>query len=224
MPRPNLAELYPRLTAARVATKHEAWLKGDVRQSYKTFAVQPEDVALDIGACVGWASLYLLDRGVSRVVAIEPAPQNYGRLCENLLGTNAKSVHGAVVGAGTSATVDLAVGGAACMHRLASLGRVIRKRPVIAVPAIQWATALSLDAFTLVKVDVEGAEYLYDWTVIPISVREVVVEWHMMKKGEREKFQVAHLQLLSTGFVCTNTPSDRGKNWTTIGHYRRAPA
>lgn len=128
---------------------------------YDKLDLEPNDVAIDIGAHVGVVSIYLAKRypGI-RVYAFEPQPENYQRLCRNILANNVTGVvaikkavtsDGRVVELASNLSVN---SGGASM--LAGQGKnVIAQSTTL---ARIW-TDYSLDQVKLLKIDAEGAEY-----------------------------------------------------------------
>jgi FkbM family methyltransferase len=70
-----------------------------VEEEYSSLELADPEAILDLGANVGYSSAYFLSKyPTSRVVAVEPDPQNYLLCCRNLraFGDRATVVHGAV--------------------------------------------------------------------------------------------------------------------------------
>jgi FkbM family methyltransferase len=125
--------------------------------------VRPGAVAYDVGANVGYHTLYLADLvGPSgKVLAFEPNPSDHARLQWNVQANQARSVrilNQAVAAA--SGTVSFATFEVAGIHRIAT-GEVPADAKMIQVPAV------SLDDFVyahgnptpdFIKIDVEGGE------------------------------------------------------------------
>jgi len=74
---------------------------------------------------------------------------------------------------------------------------------------------------TIVKCDIEGAEYDLPWDQLNKDVRYVVMELHLTKRGHRD----LAARMLNTfeymGFRLLNTPRIGEKNWTTIAKWRK---
>ena len=61
------------LCMVSVATMHREFF---VRKDYEWwYKVQPGDICVDVGACVGMFTAHALDRGAKKVYAIEPNPK-----------------------------------------------------------------------------------------------------------------------------------------------------
>jgi FkbM family methyltransferase len=63
----------------------EQWLIDEQRQRLAEYD-GPLDCIIDVGAHVGTFALAAADRGAKLVIAIEPDPQNYLKLCQNITG------------------------------------------------------------------------------------------------------------------------------------------
>lgn len=180
----------------------------------------PDDVWLDAGAHVGYATLALAPL-VQRVVAYEPDPGNAAILKQNVAALgNVTVVQAALVGNG-DATRTLHV------NRLANTGshsfHVTRGRVPVVVKAANVARAMTRHGVNAVKMDVEGAEAelvpAIDWS----GVREVVLEFHFNAlKDARHGFRAYEhvLSVLRGAFPRVEAP-DPGRKWHTIVHATR---
>ena len=152
-------------------------------KEYDALGIGPGDEVLDIGANIGAFSRRALEQGARFVTAVEPHPENYKALKENLTGFPARAVQAAVVGHNVPGGVELFVGGTETTHStVAYRGR----ERTITVPAIRFCDLLADVEPTVVKIDIEGAEYDLDYTDLP-NVRAIAVEFHMSRKEWREE-------------------------------------
>lgn len=153
-----------------------------VDQEYASPLPSAPRTILDLGANTGLASLYFLKQfpGV-QIVAVEPDPDNFVLLRENLKSyPNARCVNAAVwTHDGTIALVDPKIG---CWGmRVTSQPTV--ENVVCQVPALSMATLLGMftdSTVDLLKVDIEGAEReVFSLSSVWIEqVRSIVIELH----------------------------------------------
>jgi FkbM family methyltransferase len=132
------------------------------------------DYLLDVGAHIGALSAQAARAG-ARVRAYEAHPDNYSVLVRNLQGhPNAEAVWAAVVADPSDAVyLYLARGKSTMSHSITA----VKGRQKLAVPAVTLEQALD-QPFTVVKIDVEGAEHELGLArlVYPRSVRAVGID------------------------------------------------
>lgn len=136
----------------------------------------PTDVVVDIGAHIGVYALTAARAGVKAVVAYEPSDDNFEVLKLNTFDLPNFEVYKMAVTGDDPGFVDFYLSkGPGLRNSLIP----IRGRTPVTVTAIPYAEAVA-DA-TVVKIDVEGAEYTY-----PLSqpgLRALIIDFHP-KKGE----------------------------------------
>ncbi|MFB6347324.1 MAG: FkbM family methyltransferase [bacterium] len=125
--------------------------------------IRPDDVFYDIGACTGMYSCLVGDKlSNGSIVAVEPHPDNFRRLNENLSRNDipSRSFQLALSNRSESATLHLdereepGAGG----HTLEGDDSSSRSLTVHTLPGDQLITDESLSRPTILKIDVEGAE------------------------------------------------------------------
>jgi FkbM family methyltransferase len=126
--------------------------------------LQPGDVFVDIGACFGYhtVSSALRVGSTGRVYALEPQPDMFARLQDNLLGNNLSTVTADQLALSDRAEIlrlhrfaDLGIGHTS----ISSQGQEVSQ--VIATAAITldaYAEQRGIKSVALIKLDVEGAE------------------------------------------------------------------
>jgi len=124
--------------------------------------IRPGDVVLDCGANVGVFTARALRSGASKVIAIEPAPDNVECLRRNFSDAIARGsvVIQAVAVWKSSGTTDLIIDGDTSA-RDSIAGHFEHSVSRISVPVTtidEMATTLALDHVDLIKMDIEGAE------------------------------------------------------------------
>jgi FkbM family methyltransferase len=195
--------------------------------SYGDLKIVPGDVALDIGGHIGTFSRLALYKGAS-VVAIEPDVYNNRILTMNVAEYPGKYevIRAAVVADGSdfaaagvaSLWVDADGGGDSSRTALHSLYRTRGSRLPVEVPTVTWSDALKSCSPTILKVDVEGAELTYDWSMLSVCTELRAVAVEIEKKGgapgQRESIGD---NLSALGFKCFKETS----GWSIVQMWSR---
>jgi FkbM family methyltransferase len=152
---------------------------------YELLDIYDGDVVLDLGGHIGLFAQYAYNRGALRVVSVEPAQENID------LYKGGHLIEAACVGEDSGNVVFL-------IPSADSLGFIVRStgRPV---KAIRFSEALSLDEFTVVKVDIEHSEYVIDFSLLTDSVQRIAVEFHGARRNIKALRQCKVIE--SKGFV-----------------------
>lgn len=165
-----------------------------------TITLGPEDVVADIGAYVGEYGLYAVRNGAGRVKCYEPTPGTFDLLKINV-GESVETYNVAVVG-DDSPTVRLNISSGIGVTN--SIAKTQRKSGYIEVPAMKYEDVVA-DA-TVVKIDVEGAEYSYN--ILQPHLRAYILEFHPMTgfdwKARAEQI-IADIE--AAGYIATCRPS-----------------
>ena len=130
----------------------------------------PTDVVVDIGAYVGEYSMWAALQGVKRVISYEATPNTFKLLQKNKL-DKMTVINKAVVG-DSSKSVDLFISKGIGVTN--SIAKSSAKAGKIKVNAINYDKAVK--SATVVKIDVEGAEYQYN--LIKTNLRAIILEFH----------------------------------------------
>lgn len=166
--------------------------------SCRVVELRPDDIVADIGAYVGEYSIYAAKR-VKKVYSYEASPDTFEVLTKNRR-ANMEIYHKAVVG-GDEETVELYLS-----KGIGATNSIVKKQSKagsVKVDAINYVDALK-DA-TVVKIDVEGAEYTYQ--IIQPQLRAIILEFHPIA-GEDWRGSVDWIttQLAYGGFTCLMMP------------------
>lgn len=145
----------------------------------KMVSLRPDDVVVDIGAYVGEYSLYAQRNGAGRVIAYEATPNTFEVLKKNSIG-KFECHNKAVVGTDDD-HIDLHIANGIGVTN--SIAKSRNKVDCISVPAIKYDEAVK-DA-TVVKIDVEGAEYSYN--IFQPHLRAYILEFHPMSGMDYQK-------------------------------------
>jgi FkbM family methyltransferase len=153
--------------------------------------VEKDDVVLDIGANLGMFAVYAQNFHPSRVVAVEPGPEEYPKLLENLKSfANATAYKYAVTNkTGTvqfSSTVEGVSNHIANTFDYAQHGNhVYQTVDVDAIDINDLIKEAKLDRIDYLKIDCEGAELdifvSIDKEYLRNSVRKIAVEYHTLE-------------------------------------------
>lgn len=166
------------------------------------------DVVVDIGAYCGMYAIRCARFPVRRVVAFEPTPGTFAVLNKTKL-PNLVSVNAAVVG-DDSTHVDLFVSEGIGVTN--SVVKSRRKAGSVRVNAVNYLDAIA-DA-TVVKIDVEGAEY--DYPILQPGVRAYLIDFHPMPGDWTARANAIIDELEAAGFTGLITP-DFSCGWTQAG-------
>lgn len=159
-------------------------LGADMRKNpFQAMTIREGDVAMDCGACWGTWSIAVLREGARRVVAYEPEAKNFLKLQGNLreFGEAAHLVMAALVSfpCPRGSRVDLNTGFPGS-HTIVTRPEW-SGRPKVSVPALNFRDEILRLQPTVVKVDIEGAEYDLFSALQPgdlRSVQSLFIEFH----------------------------------------------
>ncbi|MBX6311665.1 MAG: FkbM family methyltransferase [Isosphaeraceae bacterium] len=157
--------VHPPHRAGLVETIIEVWWMGSyTRDEWPTpfYVPRDGDVVLDIGANVGLFGLWLARRNPRcRVVAIEPFEENFDCLRANIRHQRASSVSAHRLALGRQAGMGrmVARGDRSLDHLLATDQEEAEGQAVPIIPLSGLCDLAGVDRVSLLKIDVEGAEY-----------------------------------------------------------------
>jgi FkbM family methyltransferase len=195
--------------------------------------IREGELVMDIGAHVGGFSLMASRLRGARVVAFECAPDTYEILKLNSDGEKILPFQQAVIG-GTDVTIDLYLsknhlGEGSCMPSTVPTAR----RDKIQVTAVNFTDTLWAYKPDVLKIDVEGAEFYYDYKVLPQNLRSICIEFHFFKDKKVASVEAAerildYLNLQGFQIYHSANPTILGGNlwveknwWTSIFFLRR---
>lgn len=169
----------------------------------KSVQLLPNDVVVDIGAFVGEYALFAA-KTAKRVVAYEAAPDVYEVLCMNAR-KNIIARNLAVVGDDRK-EVELFISSG-----IGATNSIVKKKPKsVVVGGIQYDEAVR--EATVVKIDVEGAEYDYD--IIKPNLRAIILEFHPVADEWKAAEQIMN-DLVASGFRPTYKIPQFQNGWDT---------
>jgi FkbM family methyltransferase len=213
-----------RLHSSGLWTRPGTYDRAIVRDSelYLELDPGPADVLLDLGANIGAVTRLFLERGVRHVVAVEPEPRNFELLVLNTVAYAGRVTTLNVAAAGKRGirTLWLQPGPNRGAHSIA-----MRKSAAgCLVPCRTLAKLVATYEPTLLKIDVEGAEYelLDSLATLPRCVRGIAIELHFDKPDWRRRLAPRLVAILERqGFVPTEPPELTGRARTLVTWLRR---
>ena len=176
------------------------------------------DVVVDIGAYVGTYAIRCARFPVKKVYAYEPTKQTFDILSLTKL-HNLELLNAAVVG-DDSKYVELNISKGIGVTNSIVLGSKT-KFTTERVPAVNYSTAVQ--EATIVKIDVEGAEFGYIGQLIHPRMRGIIVDFHKAGKDWKEKSRAIVNEILSHGFSTVIEPNFDGSGWEQAGSWIRTP-
>lgn len=206
-----------KVTGGHWALKSEKSKKPFVNNMRECLSVDlyKDDIVVDIGAYVGEYSMWASQQGVKRVYSYEPTPNTFDVLYQNsLLCKNIFTENLAVVG-NNDKYVELFISKGIGVTN--SIAKSSRKSHSIKVPTIKYENAIQ-DA-TVVKIDVEGAEYGYN--IIQPQLRAIILEFHPIVNFDW-KTQAYNIMkdLEDSGFKPIMLPTFKS-GWSLTGSWKR---
>lgn len=177
-----------------------------------SISLRHSDVVVDIGAYVGTYCIRCARHPCKQVIAYEPTPTTFSILSLTHL-PNLTCIQSAIV-ADSRPSVDLFISSGIGVTNSIVLSN--KKAFSISVPAINYTLAVS--SASIVKIDVEGAEYTYP--IIQPSLRAIIIDFHPVP-GDWEK-AANHIMsdLADIGFITIRKP-DFSCGWTRAGSWER---
>lgn len=165
------------------------------------------DVVVDVGGFIGeYAMLAALT--ARKVTSYEASPHTYKVIKRNSIGRNFEVRNMAVVG-DDSPSVELFLS-----KGIGATNSVVKRKgkgSSVIVPAIRYENAVK--EATVVKIDVEGAEY--DYNIIQPNLRAIILEFHPLVgvdwEGKSERIMT---ELEQAGFKCLLRPKFQN-GWDT---------
>jgi len=139
-------------------------------------AILKNTLALDLGGHIGcfpwWAFAHL---GLRKVVSVEPDPANIEVYRANWSGADRTELIEAAVAEKGGEEISLYLGRT---YSASNSVYPFRGRQEIRVKTVAFQQLLKKYKPTLIKCDIEGAEYGLDWRALPSHVRAVCMELH----------------------------------------------
>lgn len=182
--------------------RDQRWDRYILREnSYGAVKITDQDRVVDVGAHIGVFARSALAAGAT-VTCYEPETLNYKILLMNgeVYKDRFSAVRAAVVADGSdfeaagaaSLWIDADGDGDSSRSALHSLFRTRGARLPVNVPVHSWSSVIKEADPTILKVDVEGAELTYDWSMLSLapSLHTVTLEIENKRKHVEDKQRI----------------------------------
>lgn len=192
----------------------------EIKPTYSWMPVK-DKVVLDIGGCFGAYSAMALKEGAKKVYVYEPLEVNYNLLKKNVANYDNCFPYMKALVPDNSKSVDFYV--SRTQINLGNSSQYIKRgRMKLEVEAVNFKKELDRIRPSVVKVDCEGAEYnlFSQLKKIPDYIKYITIEFHLGKKEWRE-IDAPKLAEKFKNWECVKEPKLTGKNWNTIGKWKR---
>lgn len=205
-------------------TRRDTYDHRIVRESRQYLQLMPcsEDVLLDIGANIGSVSAAFLDAGIRAAIAIEPEPDNFRVLLNNLAPYQERAIALRAAVAAESGVGNLWLNQGPNKGTHSTVPR--RGRPTITVRVVALAILLRQYRPSLLKVDIEGAEYALSEVLadLPGHVRGLAIELHLARTKWRTQLAPLIVQSLQKqSFIAAKQPVLAGRRPGSLSVWKR---
>ena len=171
------------------------------------------DIVADIGAYVGEYSIWAANNGAKEVLSYEPTPFTFKILSMNAV-PSMKLFNLAVIG-NDNEYVNLYISKGIGVTN--SIAKSYAKADVIKVKTIKYEDAVK--TATVVKIDVEGAEYSYN--IIQPQLRAIILEFHpISKRPWKERAYYIMDEIEKSGYKPIIRPTFKS-GWDLIGSWQK---
>tara|TARA_B110000046_G_scaffold43468_1_gene48411 strand:+ start:300 stop:953 length:654 start_codon:yes stop_codon:yes gene_type:complete len=181
----------------------------------KSIDILETDIVADIGAYVGEYSIYALNKGAKKVLSYEPTPETFDVLKMNINSLKNKDkskIYNAAVVGDNSKTINLFIS-----KGIGVTNSIVKERGKVGsieIEAIKYEKALQ-DA-TIVKIDVEGAEYNFD--ILQPNLRAIILEFHPLGNDWKDRAIKIMNKIESSGFKNVIKPTFKS-GWNLTGSW-----
>lgn len=193
-------------------------------KQYKQLKFNESDIILDIGGHIGTFAVPLANK-VRKIVTVEMDPDNYKLLEANVrFYKSIISLNKAVV---SNEHSDAPIEYYKANKNSGAHSMYVKRRrgnPLTA-EIVRIGELLSVYKPTIIKCDVEGAEYdIFNTDLkIPDFVKQIIIEFHFGRKEFRYLANIVIANLQSQGFLSSDTSNmNDNKNWTRVIYFERS--
>ena len=153
-------------------------------QEYEHLVVPADTTVLDIGGHIGLFALEMYKRGAFRVVSVEPDEDNAWHHKQNLQNhPQHLLLEAAVTDFDGSTTLYVNKGRNKGRHSVAEFRNSYPTR----VASVEFLKLLYWVQPDVLKIDCEGAEYLFNWSPFPNCVRNIAIEYHDLPNTDADR-------------------------------------
>lgn len=203
------------------AGTYDQYVQKEINKSYGLLECK-DKVVVDIGANIGCFTKMALEKGATKVISLEPEPNNYAMLDLNTAGFHDRvSLYNAALTSTHDGEMELYLsstgknpGNSSTTFRR---GRSVSKINAMSVDTL----VLNHPDMQVAKIDCEGAEYeFFDRLMANTSLEQVALELHISGFGTK-KAQDLHDFMIWLGFRAVREPTIADNLWQTLATYRR---
>jgi FkbM family methyltransferase len=206
---------------------------------HKVLRKREAKIFIDVGAFIGWFSLYayriLRKRKGAIIIAVEPDPKNYVALLENTMLCQFIKTMNVAIYISDKEEIEFHLGrkDSGGLSQSGSIYPTFHNEcgllsgESIFVKTIRLDTLIKrsgLEKVNLIKMDIEGAEYpvLTDPTLDLSKVKNLIVEVHY-RYGTRESNEIVR-SLIDNGFKVTALyPNEQENRWYPLAYRGKMP-
>lgn len=207
---------------SKITGGHYAFKKKTAQKAFenpmgtcRSIQLYPNDIVVDIGAYIGEYTLYAQKCGVKKVISYEPTPQTFSILSHNCKNRPNIILNNQAVVGNDAKYINLYMSDGVGVTN--SIVKKTGKKQVIKMPAIRYEHAIC--NATVVKIDVEGAEYLYH--IAQPHLRAIILEFHPISKTNwKQRAYKIMEDFIRAGFRPVKTPEFK-HGWDLIGSWER---
>lgn len=177
-----------------------------------------DKVILEFGSNIGAAARYFYSEGAKQVISIEPDIDNFSLVTLNKWNDKHIIINKVVVTDEDPEILKLYLG--SYNRGIHSLNQT-RGRESIDVQTISLNNLLNTYKPDGLKMDVEGYEFKLLQNNLSYKPSEIIVEFHFVKKNDREYTKSCIEKLKSQGYECVKVPRfENTKVWDDIGFFK----
>ena len=189
------------------------------RGSFAKIALTANPFLLDLGGHIGSFVRYMRDKGYTgKTVSVEPDPNNVRVFKKNC--PNETLIEAAITGINKRKGKLYLGPKCPAANTLVEYGR---KKNTVDVKLVSWKSLMRKHPWGSIKSDIQGAEYSFDWSLVPATVQVLCLEYHFYKSEWVDEMWKIHNILLGLGFEVQRKPVVNLRMGFTEAVYKRIP-
>ena len=213
-------------------TYYEIFIKNEYYQKER-FKIEKDDIVVDVGSNIGFASIYAIQKGAKIVHSVEPIKEVFDVSCKNFFGYDNIIPHNIGL-ASVDGIIDIKyfpeVSTIASINQVGNI-HVSSVAKTMSIPVNRFDTFVernNIDRIDYLKIDCEGGEWEF-FPTIPMDflryrVRRIVMEVHDRKGEMHDIDSIIFDKLKQTGYEFTNhVDIDDENQYLSMCYARRYP-